>query len=148
MANIDEIIAYADGSDIATLVTDGAIRTTYVNRAFTKLCGYSEEELLGKKPGDILRGPKSCEESRRSFRNGLRDLVPFEIRVKNYRKDSVENYIAGIYVVPVRDSSEPANTFFVGLQRELDSHTEEVLSDGNFSEALSSMVDLLTDVDS
>ena len=144
MARIDEILAYAKESDIATIVTDGGIRTTYANAAFTKLSGYPEKDLVGKKPGDLLRGRNSCEYSRQCFHEGLRDLIPFEVKVKNYRKGSGEEYIAGIYVLPVRTEENPDESYYIALERELESPEEEILSDTHFSRALSTVVDLVT----
>ena len=81
---------------------------------------------MSRRCGDLLRGRNSCNDSRERFHKGIRDLVPFEVKVKNYRKDSGEEYIAGIYVLPVRDSEEPEEAYFVALQRELDSPEEEI----------------------
>ena len=53
MAHLDDILNFANNSEVATIVT---IRTTYVNDAFTKLCGFHEDDVIGKKPGDFLRG--------------------------------------------------------------------------------------------
>ena len=147
MADLDEILSFAKDSDVATIVTDGMVRATYANSAFTKLSGYPEEDVLGKKPGDLLRGENSCAHSRERFHEGLNALIPFEVKVKNYRKDTHEEYIAGIYVLPVRDSSKRESTFYVALQRELDSPDDDILSDRRFSKALSSVVDLVTGID-
>jgi PAS domain S-box-containing protein len=39
-------------------ITDGENRFTFVNQSFVKACGYSQEEILGKKP-DFLYSPKN-----------------------------------------------------------------------------------------
>jgi hypothetical protein len=46
--------------------------------------------------------------------------------------------------LPIRDSDQPGETFFVALQRELESSEEEILSDTRFSKALSTVIDLVT----
>ena len=68
---------------------------------------------------------------------GIRDVCEWHTR---------EEYIAGIYVLRIRDSSRKESTFYIALERELESHEEELLSDGRFSKALSTVVDLVTGI--
>ena len=46
--------------------------------------------------------------------------------------------------LPIRDSSKGNNTYYVALERELENPEEEILSDPEFSTALSDVVDLVT----
>ncbi|MDZ7680482.1 MAG: PAS domain-containing protein [Fodinibius sp.] len=40
------------------LITDPQERIEWVNEAFTRVTGYSEQEVLGKRPGNLLQGPE------------------------------------------------------------------------------------------
>lgn len=61
-------------------------RILYVNPAFCRMSGYSEEELLGKTPR-ILQGPATNPDVLARLRDCLRDGTFFTGSTVNYRKD-------------------------------------------------------------
>lgn len=76
-----------DMDEIATVTTDPAGRITTVNRAFSKMCGYSLKELIGKKPGEILQGRATERDVIRDFRKAIRAVEPFTCTMSNYHKN-------------------------------------------------------------
>lgn len=85
------------------VLTDEKGNITWVNQAFEKITGYQLTELIGKRPGRILKGrdsdPVTTQYMRDSFYKGL----PFSSELINYRKDG-----KGIWMHtqahPIRDS--------------------------------------------
>lgn len=77
----------AAGSE-AVIITDTEGRVTTIDRAFSKMCGYSLKELRGKKPGDVLR-PKTLDAELpivSEFRRAILKQQPFECTLTNYHK--------------------------------------------------------------
>jgi PAS domain S-box-containing protein len=75
----------------------------YVNEAFTKMTGYTAEEVMGKTPR-ILQGPKTDKEELKRLKECLQQWQPCEITVINYKKNGDEFWI-NFSVVPVADDT-------------------------------------------
>jgi PAS domain S-box-containing protein len=88
----------------------------YVNRAFTAMTGYTEEEVLGKTPR-LLQGPKTDRKVLNRLREQLSQGENFEGETVNYRKDGSE-FVLAWKVTPIRNESGEI-THFVSLQRDV-----------------------------
>lgn len=64
-------------------------RIVYVNDGFTKLTGYTREEVIGKTPR-ILQGPKTDRQTLERLKKSLREGKSFFGQTINYRKDGSE----------------------------------------------------------
>lgn len=84
----------ANGTDNSVLIcgTDGLVE--YVNPGFTKLTGYTREETLGKKPGDLLQGPNTDPATVERIRASLRAGEPFYEEILNYSKAGDPHWIS------------------------------------------------------
>ena len=71
----------------ARVVTDARGRITSINPAFSALCGFTFEEVRGKKPGDFLQGPKTENPSVEKLRNAIRSRTSCTATLVNYHKD-------------------------------------------------------------
>lgn len=86
------------------VVTDADERITWANEGFTRLCGYTVEELRGRKPGDVLQGPQTDPNVVATMRERLQAEEAFTAELVNYRK-SGEPYWVHIQAEPVTDES-------------------------------------------
>lgn len=85
---------------IAVILTDSARQIIWVNEDFTKITGYGLSEVIGKKPGSILQGPKSEEEAILRIRQNLDKQIPLQENITNYRKNG-EAYLCKLVIHPV-----------------------------------------------
>ena len=85
----------------------------YVNPAFTKLTGYSFDEVAGKDPG-ILQGPKTDQKLLERLREKLDSGKTFHGKTVNYRKDGSE-FIMEWKIFPITNSEKRA-THFLAFQ--------------------------------
>jgi PAS domain S-box-containing protein len=91
-------------------------RIVYVNDAFTRMTGYSAEEVLGKTPR-ILQGPKSDKAELKRLSNAIRNWEPCEITTINYKKNGEEFWIK-FSVNPVADE-KGWYTHWVAVERDV-----------------------------
>lgn len=86
----------------AVIITDAHEAIEWVNEGFTRMSGYSLEDVLGKKPGAFLSGPHTQPEARAVMREGIMRATGFKVEVINYRKNG-EPYWLDVEVQPLRD---------------------------------------------
>ncbi|MEG4323524.1 MULTISPECIES: PAS domain S-box protein [unclassified Microcoleus] len=91
-------------------------RILYVNPAFTRMTGYTLEEVLGKTPR-ILQGEKTNRASLDRIRRALKTWQPVRVDLINYRKDGTEFWVE-LSIVPIADESGWF-THWVAVQRDI-----------------------------
>ena len=97
-------------------------RIIYVNEAFTRMTGYSKDEVIGKTPR-LLHGEKTNRAQLERIRQALETQQPMQTELMNYRKDGSEFWVE-FELVPVADAAGKL-THWVCLQRDI---TERKLS--------------------
>lgn len=90
----------ANETDNSVVITDAQGRVEYINAGFTKLTGYSFEEVKGRKPGDVLQGPHTNRETIERIRLNLQKREPFYEEILNYTKNG-EPYWISLAINPV-----------------------------------------------
>lgn len=70
-------------------MVEGGPKIVYVNEGFTKMTGYSREEVIGKTPR-ILQGPKTDKGTLEHLKQSLLEGHSFFGQAVNYRKDGSE----------------------------------------------------------
>lgn len=101
------------------IVTDQAGITVRVNPAFTTLTGYSEEDILGKRP-NILRSDRQSDSFYTEMWSSIKETGGWKGQIWNKRKNG-EQYLQWLHISVVR--SETGDDFrYVGTFSEL---TEE-----------------------
>jgi len=123
--SFEEIVKQAND---AIIITDAEIdvpgpKIIYVNDAFTRLTGYSPEDVLGKTPR-ILQGPGTSESTRNTIREALRKKQAIRVDIKNYSKQGNE-YWHDLSIIPLHNA-EGKVTHFAAIQREITEHKRRV----------------------
>lgn len=94
----------ADETDNSVLITDADQRLIYVNSGFTRLTGYSSQEVMGRKPGDFLQGPETDPDTVKRIRTALANGNIFYEEILNYDK-SGKPYWISLAINPVKNAS-------------------------------------------
>jgi len=94
----------ADETDNSVLITDADRRLIYVNSGFTRLTGYSPEEVMGRKPGEFLQGPETDPETVKRIRTALANGATFYEEILNYDKLGKPYWIS-LAINPVKNVS-------------------------------------------
>ena len=91
-------------------------RIIYVNEAFTRMTGYSAEEVLGRTPR-LLQGPRSSRMTLDRLRAALTRWESITVEMCNYRKDGTEFWVE-FSIVPVTNA-RGWYTHWVSVQRDI-----------------------------
>ncbi|MEG4632094.1 PAS domain S-box protein [Microcoleus sp. AR_TQ3_B6] len=91
-------------------------RILYVNPAFTRMTGYTLEEVLGKTPR-ILQGEKTGRASIDRIRTALETWQPVRVDSINYRKDGTQFWVE-MSIVPIADQTG-GFTHWVSVHRDI-----------------------------
>lgn len=149
----------ADGTDNSVIITDANGHIEYTNPGFTKLSGYTAEEVAGRKPGQFLQGSETSQETVSRIRDYLRRGEPFYEEILNYAKDGIPYWIS-LSINPIRNRSGQIERY-VSVQANVTNTKQKSLSfdmklnaigqanaisewdlDGNFLEANALLKDL------
>ncbi|MGB0521311.1 MAG: PAS domain S-box protein [Flammeovirgaceae bacterium] len=107
---LNRLAMVADNTENAVVITDAAGITEYVNASFTKITGYLPEEVIGKKPGEVLQGPATDPNTVTRIRENLAKKISFYEEIINYTKTG-ELYWLGLSISPVFDESGTLTNF-------------------------------------
>lgn len=91
-------------------------RIIYVNEAFTRMTGYTADEVIGQSPR-MLQGPKSDNNELARLGKALRNWESCEITTVNYKKNGEEFWI-NIAVSPVADE-KGWYTHWIAIERDV-----------------------------
>jgi len=91
-------------TDNAVVLTDAQTRIEWVNEGFTRMTGYTLDEVRGKVPGHVLQCPETDPETVRMIRERLGARQGFRCEIQNRRKDG-RLYWAAIEVQPILNDS-------------------------------------------
>ncbi|MCC6933267.1 MAG: PAS domain-containing protein [Deltaproteobacteria bacterium] len=68
------------------VITDLKGQIEWVNEGFIRLTGYSESEVIGKRPSEFLHGEDTSLEVRREMSQALKRKEAFDAEIVNYSK--------------------------------------------------------------
>ncbi len=88
----------------------------YANKAFERLSGYGQEEIIGINCR-FLQGTDRVQEARRVIRDGLKKHDVIEVTLRNYKKDGTlfHNHLK---ITPLLDSKGRV-LYFLGIQYDI-----------------------------
>ncbi|MFQ3577658.1 MAG: PAS domain-containing protein [Verrucomicrobiia bacterium] len=92
------------------VTTDRQGRIIGLNTAFTALCGYTLEEVKGRKPGEFLQGPLTDPEDVEALRKAVRRGEPCCQEMVNYHKNG-SAYRVRISITPLKSSDGVVHGF-------------------------------------
>ena len=110
----------------------------FVNRAFTKMTGYTAAEVIGESPR-ILQGPKTDRTLLNRLRQTLDEGQVFYGEAINYRKDGTEFYNEW-HIEPIRNPTGEI-TNYLAIQRDITQRkqTEALLVHAAFHDGLTDL---------
>ncbi|MBT0584840.1 PAS domain S-box protein [Alteromonas oceanisediminis] len=109
----------ANETDNSVIITNAEGLIEYTNPGFSKLTGYSSQDALGKKPGQLLQGKHTSEQTRMRIRENLKNRTPFYEEILNYTK-SGDPYWISLAINPVFDDNGKVKQF-ISIQANVDS---------------------------
>lgn len=101
-AEFENLSLVSNETDNSVVITDKDGLTEYVNKGFTKLTGYTLEDIQGKKPGELLQGPETDPETKLAIRRALDEGKPIYVEILNYAKNGHKYWIS-LAINPVFD---------------------------------------------
>jgi PAS domain S-box-containing protein len=112
-----ELALVAARTDNAVIITNAQGLILWVNEGFERITGFSLDEALGKKPGQLLQGLETDPTVRRMIREQLARGEGFETEIVNYHKSGRKYWVA-IDVKPVRDETGEL-VKFIAIERDI-----------------------------
>lgn len=95
----------------------------WVNTAYLELTGFSMEEILGKKPGYLSKGPETERLTTDKMKKAIEDKQSIKVTVLNYTKNK-EKYWFELNITPVFDSNNECVNF-IGVGRNVTNRKEK-----------------------
>lgn len=77
----------------SVIICDKQGNIEWVNDSFVKLSGYSKEELIGNKPGQLLQGPETDKETIQYLSKQIKQGLPFNCEIINYTKNKEKYWV-------------------------------------------------------
>ena len=103
------------------IITDNHGRIEWINDAFTQISGYTLTDVLGKKPKDLLQGPKTDQNTREILKKALWNKENVEVTVVNYDHEGKEYYNQLEIISVFNEQGEHTN--FIALQKDITAET-------------------------
>lgn len=85
------------------VVTDRVGKIEWINEGFTRMTGFSLEEVLGRTPGSLLQGPDTDAAEVARIKKSLALLQPVQAELVNYSKEG-RRYIVAMEIVPLSNA--------------------------------------------
>ena len=113
---INKLAVVARNTTNCVIITNRKSEIEWVNDSFTRITGYSFEEVKGKNP-KLLQGPESNPHTVEQLSVAIRSGKEIKTELINYHKDGHKLWIE-LDIQPLRNSENEV-TGFVGLQKDI-----------------------------
>jgi PAS domain S-box-containing protein len=115
----------AQATSSAVIITDDVGVIVWVNEGFTRITGYSFEEVIGQRPGELLQGPDTDSAEVARIRKALRSRQSVAAELINYAKDG-RRYWIGMTIEPLL-AINGAFDGFMAIETDItDKHEEQL----------------------
>ncbi|WP_264520556.1 PAS domain-containing protein [Flavobacterium sp. N1994] len=119
----------AEKSFSAVIITDEKGNTEWVNQSLLNMTGYTFDEFIEKKPGELLHGPESCPNTISYLKEQIKNGEAFYCEMLHYTK-SKEKYWVRLNGQSIHDKNGKVFKFFatmddITIEKE---HTEQILT--------------------
>lgn len=104
------------------IVTDLNGNIIWVNKSFESTTGYSKAEAMGRRPGELLQGPETNNDTILYMREYIRKRMPFECEILNYSKNG-QSYWIRITCQPIIDELDNFHGYF-SVQQQITKEVE------------------------
>ncbi len=94
----------------AVIITDAQGIIQWVNEGFTRITGYTFQQALGNKPGELLQGPGSDPAAAALMRTAVRLGQPVTTEILNYSRTGAA-YRVKIEITPLHDPAGQISGF-------------------------------------
>lgn len=99
---LQKLSLVASHTSNSVIITDADGSVEWVNEAFTRISGYTPEEIIGRRPGPLLQGPETDPEVVSMVSQKLRNGESISTEILNYHK-SGKSYWINMEINPIRD---------------------------------------------
>lgn len=106
----ERLALVAKYTDNAVIITDNQVRVEWVNEGFTRLTGFTLEEVKGKNPGQLLQGVGSDPATIELMRQRIACREGFDVEIVNYNKTGQQYWLA-IEARPIQDTHGHVSKF-------------------------------------
>ena len=96
----DRLALVAANTTNGVIVTDAEDRVQWVNEGFERISGYTLDDMRGRRPAEVLRGPETDPETVAYMAERVQARVPFSTELINYHPDG-DPYWVRIEVTPL-----------------------------------------------
>ena len=87
LTELEKLALVASRTHNIVIVTDAEARTEWVNAAFTRVTGYTLEDVKGRRVGPLVQGELTDPLTVRHMREAIRAGRGFQVEIQNYAKD-------------------------------------------------------------
>lgn len=114
----------AEQTSSAVIITDINGEINFANDAFEKMTGYTENEVLGKKPGSFLQGKETDPKLIELMSKSIQARKAFTVDIINYNKAG-NKYLVNIKAEPLYDKEDNFIGFF-SIQNDVTEHQDYI----------------------
>ena len=131
-SELEMMAAVAQHTGSPVLVSDVQHRVVWCNEAFTRVTGYSLEEIRGHQPGPLLRSPLAEAATVARLEEALRNFTGLDVEIRHRYRDGVDRWVR-MLLSPWHGQDERRPNGFVAVLVNID---EQVLTRNALRNAL------------
>ncbi|MFC6999946.1 PAS domain-containing sensor histidine kinase [Rufibacter roseus] len=131
---LEKLSLVASKTSNSIIIMDAQRRVEWVNEGFSRMTGYTLEEVAGRNPREFLPGPDTDQVELQRVSQKIAEVVPFNSNFISYRK-SGEPFWLAMDVSPVRDAAGSI-THFIAIQKDITFRKEAEANQEKMSQTL------------